>query len=193
MTITPGPQHQSRMKQDRPWLKDQPAIFRERVQLDQELGAGAMSNSYLPETPTPNHLRFIRGYVLPGSSGGSRTLHGIENHEAQHSVFAKVAQEYGHKFRERIALKLINHLTDDEKDTLDQMMSVSGYGWYTHPEEGITTHQNYLTDPKWREHVHSTLAFDSTQARHMHNRLKRTWKKLRARAALLTPQEIIGP
>jgi hypothetical protein len=107
-------------------------------------------------------------------------------------VFAAIGQQFGSASGARVAEHLISKLSKDEKDTLNQMMEPSGYDWYQHPEEGITCHQNYLTDPKWREHVHSTLGLDSIRARHMHNTLKRTWKKLRAHATLLTPAEIIG-
>jgi hypothetical protein len=132
--------------------------------------------------------RYVFGAVVGGKKHG---VVGTSAHEAQHTVFADIGLKHGNVFRRRVADHLIGKLTNDDRDVLNDMMSVSGYDTYADPEEGITTHQNYLLDPKWREHVHSTLGLDSIKARHMHNTLKRTWKKLRAHAALLTPDEII--
>jgi hypothetical protein len=165
--------------------------IRDRM-FNEKWGAGYLSNNESVRDETSGPKTYMRGYVVAPVKGAVKTVHGIGNHEAQHSVFAAVGQQFGHRFRERVAEHLIGKLSKDEQETLNKMMEVSGYDTYQHPEEGITCHQNYLTDPKWREHVHSTLALDSIRARHMHNTLKRTWKKLRAHAALLTPAEIIG-
>lgn len=152
-------------------------------------GTGRLSNRENSYGPIDGTRRSMRGYVIANER---RDVHGTENHEAQHAVFATLGQQFGGYYRRTVAEKLISKLSNDEQNTLDQMMGVSGYDTYSHPEEGIACHQNYLTDPKWREHVHSVLGLDSIKARHMHNTLKRTWKKLRAHATLLTPAEIIG-
>jgi hypothetical protein len=157
-------------------------------------GSGFQASNARLDAPTPWDRRFQRVIAVPGGPNAEvhRDVRGTALHESQHAVFGKLGHEYGQRVRRAVAEHLISKLSKDEKDTLNQMMQPSGYDWYQHPEEGITTHQNYLTDPKWREHVHSTLGLDSIRARHMHNTLKRTWKKLRAHATLLTPAEIIG-
>lgn len=164
-------------------------LQQEILQRESAKGTGLMANNESYYGDTKPEERQMRGYVVPGAHHGPV---GAVHHEAQHSVFAALGQQHGGRLRRKVAETLLGKLSKDEQDTLNKMMEPSGYDTYQEPEEGITCHQNYLTDPKWREHVHSVLGLDSIRARHMHTTLKRTWKKLRAHATLLTPDEIIG-
>jgi hypothetical protein len=155
-------------------------------------GAGAMANNegLGMGIRTRSEKRFIRGYAVPG---GNKGIRGIEAHEAQHSVFAHLGQEYGSRVRDLAAQRLLGALHPYELEHVNTMMSVSGYDTYSHPEEGVTTHLNYLQDPKWRAHVHKTLGLGDVEARHFHNVLKRTWKKMRAKAKTLTHDDLTSP
>lgn len=102
--------------------------------------------------------------TMPRGTVGQIGLHGTAEHEAQHSVFQRMAQMYGPEVPINLAKTLFNSLSNHEKKALKMITSRSGYvpdssaKYDRFFEEAICTLQNYLQDKPFRDAVHADLS-----------------------------------
>lgn len=141
--------------------------------------------------PTPPDQRSVTGIAFGGKVHG---LVGTRAHEAQHTVFGQVAQKYGAAASQHLVEQLIQGLPPEGVAAGDKLMGVSGYTRYTHPEEFITTHQQFLTDEKSRKSMYKVLGLEREAQRDFFKLIRRNFEHMRQAARTMTlPRKMQPP
>ena len=153
-------------------------------------GFGIMGTVANKKTPTPTSQQVQSGLVMPGKVHG---LVGLRAHEGQHSVFGKLAQKYGDEYRQNVIQKVINSLPPEGREVGKKVMAVSNYSIAQDPEEFITSHQQFLTDPKSRKHVFTSLGIKPEHQRDFYKVMRSNFEKMRQVAAGLKPVKDLRP
>lgn len=182
---------------------------------------GALSSNYRDRAPTLPHERQINSWVSPrapvrGSLPTQRKLfpvesdpfkryglasridtgksvHATEHHEAQHSIFSRIAQKHGGDASARVIARTLSKLPSVDREHLKNLFEASGRTTgdpMVDPEESITYIHNYLQSPTHREGVHKKLGWSESEGRASLAITRKIWSSLRKIGMSLTPEEV---
>lgn len=134
--------------------------------------------------PVPSPQRVATGFVVEGKKHG---LVGTRAHEAQHSVFSQLSHRYGGAVLHDVLKRLISKLPAEGQIVGQKAMSVSGYSMGLDPEEFVTTHQQFLIDPRSRKAIYAALGIQEADQRHFYKVMRQNFERMRHAAAAIKP------
>lgn len=136
----------------------------------------------------------VKTYQIASKIDANKATEADSNHEAQHVVFARLAQKYGNTARARIVATTLSKLKPELRDHLKSLYHATGTTLndpMEDPEEMLAYTHNYLTSPLWREKIHARMGLADVQAqRDSMDKAKVAWKQLRRIGANLKPDEV---
>lgn len=115
------------------------------------------------------------------------------DHEAQHSVFGRIAQKHGQNARARVVATTLSKLPEDQRNHIKSLFTAlnTSSGTLMDPEESITYLHNYLQDPVHRSRVHEALGFHTAEEqRDSRQKARQAWNGLRRIGMSLRPEDV---
>ena len=132
----------------------------------------------------------MTGYVNTDSN--PKTVKATQDHESQHSIFAKINQKHGRDFTRKLIEKTLSVLNPIERKTLDFINTgKQSQAQDIHGEELVAHFHNFLQDPTHREktfgeieqHLGKPVSEKGRQL--LLKQARKAWFKIRARAETL--------
>ena len=123
----------------------------------------------------------------------AKTANANEGHEAQHSVFARLGQKYGHEAKLRVVATTLSRLPEEHREHIATLYRAGGLNEdpTVAPEETIAYLHNYLQDPHFRTHIHKRLGLSTThEHRNSLDRARKAWQELRRVGMTLRPEDV---
>lgn len=143
--------------------------------------------------PTPEHKRNLSSYVRTGKDNPF-ALHGLQGHEGQHMVFARIKQRFGRESSYRVVATTLAGLDPHHRDHVFKLYHATGHQHDpTHaPEEAISYLHSYLQDPEYRRRIHVNMGIsrDIGKMRDSVHMARRAWKNLQTRALQMRPEDV---
>lgn len=145
-----------------------------------------------PKKVLPEHKHKMSGFINTSLGQSGTSLNANSDHEAQHSIFAKIKQQKGKEFAANLIHKTVNILSPFERKLLDGIHPNKGlYKPEDHNEELISRFHNYLQDPTYRDKIHASKKLSESGQRALHNTVKKSWKKMQNHALTLDHETVM--
>jgi hypothetical protein len=124
-----------------------------------------------------------------------KSTEAVVHHEAQHTVFARLAQRFGDNTRREIIEHTLAGLTPEEHGDLSWFWSGcpgQKYQPKRQHEEKLAYLGQYLQDSKVRHDIHTNLGIsgDKAETQAFQGKLRKIWDKLRVRAQDVEPEHV---
>lgn len=147
-----------------------------------------------PAKGIPGKQRKMSGYVLNSKDGNQ--FKGRSDHEAQHTVFANIAQKHGIHAQHAAVEHVMSALSERDKSVLGMLNpQLKNYAESARNEEMIAYMQNFLQDPDRRKSALNNFApngkrLTESGQRKVHDMLKDMWKRMRNKAHEFGPEQV---
>lgn len=122
-----------------------------------------------------------------------KRMHATEDHEAQHSVFARIGQKYGEMAQRRVVATTLSQLPEHYREHIKNLFQATNTGGdiLVDPEETIAYLNTYLQDPNHRSKVHAKLGWhDIDTQRRSQETARKAWNHLRRIGHELRPEDV---
>lgn len=142
---------------------------------------------------TLEHADPMKVYRIASKIDSGKAFGALENHEAQHGVFWRIAQKHGNEALQRVIATSLSKLPEQHREHVKALYGATGAsaGPQVDPEESIAYLHNYLTDPTRRRHMNAKLGFHTKDEQHNSMQLAReAWNKLRRIGMSLRPEDV---
>lgn len=136
----------------------------------------------------------MKVYNATRTIDSGKTFGALEDHEAQHGVFWRIAQKHGNEALNRVIATTLSKLPEGHRDHVKSLYGATGTpsaGPFVDPEESITYLNQYLSDPHAREYMHRRMGLHTAQEQQASMGLARdAWNRLRRIGMSLRPEDV---
>lgn len=123
-----------------------------------------------------------------------KTYAALENHEAQHGVFWRIAQKHGNEALSRVIATTLSKLPEPHRNHVKAIYQATGVpsaGPIVDPEESIAYMNQYLTDPHARAFMHKKMGLHTpAEQQWSMNMAREAWKRLQRIGMSLKPEDV---
>lgn len=132
-------------------------------------------------------------FLVASKIDTGKTQAGTESHEAQHTVYARLAHKYGDMASRRVLATTLSKLSPEHRAHIKMLHMANGgvHSVDPDPEETIAYLHNYLQDPTRRNAIHAKLGLvDLASQRDAYDRARKAWHSLRRIGMSMRPEDV---